>query len=406
MTKLTRLLSVFAFLILQVGVSFACGIDVSIVEGNSITMCENAATDLNASPGYVSYSWYGPSTGTGQTITPTAGGWYYVDATDGVACVSTDSIFVVFNPAPIPVIQSSEGTNICPSVGGTNLSLTSTYSSYLWSTGDNGSTINVTTSGNYSIVVEDANGCIGTSDLQVDFLDFSITATENQPVCYDVYVGLQATGGGTYLWSTGETSDYIVVSPFETTNYTVTITNGTCQATANHTVTVYELPQYDWADTLYYGVNDYKAIEGPSNYSNFQWSPINNVSDTIGQNIAYSGVESGTVFLTMQSEDGCVTTDEVYIQIVDLTIPEGFSPNRDFTNDFFVIPELTNLSGKITIWNRWGEMVFTADEYKNDWEGKCKTALCVGNEDLPEGTYFYAIDVQGVKFDGYLTLKR
>lgn len=406
MTKLKIVLSILSFLILQTETSLACGIDVSITEGDTITMCDNAITDVNASAGYVSYSWYGPSTGTGQTFTPNSGGWYYVDATDGVACISTDSIFVILNLAPIPVLQSSEGTAICPSIGGTNLSLTATYNSYLWSTGDNSSSINATTSGNYSVIVEDANGCFGTSALQIDFLDFSITSTESQAVCYDVYVGLQATGGGTYLWSTGETSDYIVVSPFETTTYSVVITNGTCQATANHTVAVFELPEYDWIDTLYYGVNDHMAIEGPSNYSNFQWAPTNNVSDSTGQITAYTGAESGTVTVTMQSANGCITFDEVYIQIVDLAIPEGFSPNRDYKNDFFVIPELANMKGKITIWNRWGEMVFTANEYKNDWEGKCKTALCVGNDDLPEGTYFYSIDVHDVKFDGYLTLKR
>lgn len=406
MTKLRLTLSIFLFLIVQTSVSFACGIDVSITEGDTIRMCPDAISNVNANAGYVSYNWYGVSSGTGQSFTPTGAGWYFVDATDGVACVSTDSIFVIIYTAPNPVIQSSEGNNICQSIGGTNLSLTATYNSYLWSNGDTSPSTTVTTSGNYSIVVEDANGCIGNSSLQVDFVEFEITSANAQPVCHDVFVGLQATGGGTYLWSTGETSDFIVVSPFETTNFTVTVTNGTCQGTASYTVNVHELPEYPWKDTLYYAVNDNMGIEAPSNYSNYLWTPTTSVNDTSGQFVAYVGSESGSVYLTMQSANGCITSDTVFIQIVDLTIPEGFSPNVDERNDAFVIPELYNLKGKITIWNRWGELVFNSDHYKNDWEGKCKTALCLGNEELPEGTYFYAIDVHDLKFDGYLTLKR
>lgn len=406
MTKLKLTLSIFSFLVIQTGTSLACGIDVSITEGDTVRMCPDAITNVNASAGYVSYNWYGVSTGTGQSFTPTGAGWYFVDATDGVACVSTDSVFVIIYTTTPPVIQSSEGTNICPSVGGTNLSLTATYSSYLWSTGETSPSISTSTSGNYSVAVEDANGCVSNGSMMIDFIDFNITPSQTQPVCHDIYVGLQANGGGTYLWSTGETSDLIVVSPFETTTYTVTITNGTCQASVSHTVEVYELPLYDWKDTVYYGVNDNMALEAPSNYSNYLWTPTLSVNDTSNQSVSYVGSESGSVYIWMLSADGCVAVDTVFIQIVDLSIPEGFSPNVDEVNDFFVVPELANMKGKITIWNRWGEMVFKADHYKNNWDGKCKTALCVGNDDLPEGTYFYAIDVHDVKFDGYIILKR
>ncbi|MBK7807565.1 MAG: carbohydrate binding domain-containing protein [Saprospiraceae bacterium] len=49
---------------------------------------------------------------------------------------------------------------------------------------------------------------------------------------------LTASGGGTYLWSTGATSAAITVSPSVTTAYTVTVTNSGCSATATATVDV------------------------------------------------------------------------------------------------------------------------------------------------------------------------
>ena len=45
-------------------------------------------------------------------------------------------------------------------------------------------------------------------------------------VCLDANVELTASGGDSYLWSTGETTPSINVSPTETTTYTVTVSNG------------------------------------------------------------------------------------------------------------------------------------------------------------------------------------
>ncbi|MBK8564657.1 MAG: choice-of-anchor A family protein [Saprospiraceae bacterium] len=70
-------------------------------------------------------------------------------------------------------------------------------------------------------------------------------------ICAGNSVSISATGGGTYLWSTGGTSATINVSPVTTTTYTVTVTaaTGGCTATANGTVTVNALPTAPTAST-------------------------------------------------------------------------------------------------------------------------------------------------------------
>ncbi|WP_152969666.1 Ig-like domain-containing protein, partial [Pedobacter sp. Hv1] len=96
---------------------------------------------------------------------------------------------------------------------------------------------------------------------------------------------------------------------------------------------------------------------------------------------------------------------------VDLTkpgefIPEGFSPNQDGTNDTFVIRNTGNKRISLEIFNRWANRVYRSTDYKNDWAGQSNEGVRVGN-DLPEGTYFYIIIIDGKdKYVGSITLKR
>lgn len=85
---------------------------------------------------------------------------------------------------------------------------------------------------------------------------------------------------------------------------------------------------------------------------------------------------------------------EIIAKPTDLFIPEGFSPNIDGINDFFVIRGIENYpANKIEIYNRWGQKVFEATPYTNNWDGKSQTGISVGGDQLPFGTYFYLLDL-------------
>lgn len=121
-----------------------------------------------------------------------------------------------------------------------------------------------------------------------------------------------------------------------------------------------------------------------------------------------------TVELNVKSaEYGCDTTfsKEITVMGVWLKIPNVFTPNGDGINDYFIIDndpsgesstennENTRgfeydsynplndyyITTKLTIFNRWGRIVYKSDDYKNDWDG--------GN--LPDGTYFYVVECIG-----------
>ncbi len=87
-------------------------------------------------------------------------------------------------------------------------------------------------------------------------------------------------------------------------------------------------------------------------------------------------------------------------------IPSIITPNHDGINDAFIIPCLANLNdftaNTLSIFNQWGDEVFHASPYRNNWEGT------FDGEDLPAGTYFYILDLgNGQKpRSGYLIIQR
>lgn len=102
----------------------------------------------------------------------------------------------------------------------------------------------------------------------------------------------------------------------------------------------------------------------------------------------YVFIESDSVLFTYQTIDGCVDTItiNVNVQDFDLTLYNVFTPNGDGINDTYEIPNLDRyISNQFIVFNRWGERVFEAKNYHNEWDG--------GN--LPDGVYFYILKCQG-----------
>jgi len=82
-------------------------------------------------------------------------------------------------------------------------------------------------------------------------------------------------------------------------------------------------------------------------------------------------------------------------------IYNGFSPNNDGINDLFVVEGLENTdTEEVSIFNRWGNLVFFAKDYQNNWDGTWN------GEDLPDGTYFYVIQVSDELYEGFIQLQR
>jgi len=91
------------------------------------------------------------------------------------------------------------------------------------------------------------------------------------------------------------------------------------------------------------------------------------------------------------------------------TVPNAITPNGDGLNDQLLIDELIFdaadfPSSELIIFNRWGDVVFSASPYNNDWSGQS-----TGGADLPEGTYYYVLrldTVEGEVMKGDITILR
>lgn len=90
-------------------------------------------------------------------------------------------------------------------------------------------------------------------------------------------------------------------------------------------------------------------------------------------------------------------------------IPRLITPNGDGLNEQFIFEDLANnptlyKRNEILIFNRWGNVVFQAKPYQNDWIGQTNTG-----QRLPEGTYYYVFKLdlnEGQVIKGDITVVR
>jgi gliding motility-associated-like protein len=106
-----------------------------------------------------------------------------------------------------------------------------------------------------------------------------------------------------------------------------------------------------------------------------------------------------TVTLTLVTGAGCVSTfSMVYVVLAgEIDIPNVFSPNGDGENETFDITNIGYYENELTIYNRWGTVVYNTRNYRNQWNGG----------DVPDGTYYYVLVLKdGRDYAGHLTLLR
>jgi gliding motility-associated-like protein len=218
--------------------------------------------------------------------------------------------------------------------------------------------------------------------------------------------------GGTYLWSNGATGPNPLFNlPFGDTTLTVTYWNA-CGDTLTGTVMVELAPGIDVeitpADTNTYYQGTVLNLETTTTIpaSSYQWSN-SSISDTAS--ITLFTIPLETIFVTVTDELGCSDVDSLSINVLasKFDIPNAFSPNGDGKNDRFNVVIL----GKnvevvsISVWNRWGQLVFEEKNSNAGWDGNQK------GKPATSDVYVYRVVIKrpdGIHFveSGDLTLLR
>jgi gliding motility-associated-like protein len=129
-----------------------------------------------------------------------------------------------------------------------------------------------------------------------------------------------------------------------------------------------------------------------------------------------SGLSEGlNTFLWTVTRGACTIEDELLVSVLNLMIPEGFSPNDDpggYNNTFRINGlDLENQEAELTIINGAGTEVFrtsnTGGDEWADWDGRTMKGA-----EVPEGTYYYLLKLtskgngQVFKKSGFVVLKR
>jgi gliding motility-associated-like protein len=290
----------------------------------------------------------------------------------------------------------------------------------------------ITDQGNYSLRLE-INGCYSDSSVifatiqdsssAIAFAGDDIIVCEGSPT-----INLGATANGSGYWQTPSTATIITPSNPNThiTNlkvdssylFTWTITNGACGVTPSDTIIVH-VPNTPQAilDTLRISENGLGLINVLNN-DTFAF-PVDVTIKTLpnyGQaSLSYNDIEyvntgaSRTDYFIYEIclKDCPTMCDTAYVKItIDplLNVPDIITPNGDGKNDAFVIEGINNYPNHdFYIYNRWGNEVFSTDNYQNDWAG------VRDNENLPDGTYFYILidkETGETLINGYITLLR
>lgn len=246
-------------------------------------------------------------------------GVYIYNVTDQTGCVVSGEILL--EPQYALQIELEKTDNNC--LNGCSAQILSYPSfgkepySYLWSTGQESQNIYDLCNGDYSLVVEDKNGCkamVSTSISNIDaFENFEVWASD-----YKVFDGAKITlystelQGFSYLWTPSEN-----------------LTSPTQPSTSGR---VYE--SIDFSVFVTDNKGCYKE-------------------DTLHIEVEFVNCGEPNIF-----------------------VPNAFTPNADGINDFIYVSGDYIASLNFAIYDRWGEKVFATTDINQMWDGTFRGKVC------------------------------
>ncbi|MBU0763246.1 MAG: hypothetical protein KJ607_00260, partial [Bacteroidetes bacterium] len=306
---------------------------INIPQDVQICYGDDAVLTMTSNGGVPPYSiiWSTGSVNQSITVSPLDTTTYYVTATDANGCSASDSVTVSVAPELTAVINALPSA-VC--IGqSTELTVTGGGDFFQWNTGDTTQSITVTPPSTtvYSVTVTDSIGCSDQQQIQIEVSD-SITVTLSPPtICIGDTAVLTVSGGTTYTWSTGDTTQSISVSPSSTTTYSVTVSNELCTGSADVLVTVGQLPVVSAGEdqAICSGESAVLIATGGSEY---EWN-----TGAANDTLVVTPTITTTYYVTV-SEGACSGTDEVEVAVNSLPPPYPYGDTTICYGDSIFFP--------------------------------------------------------------------
>ncbi|MFN0176018.1 MAG: gliding motility-associated C-terminal domain-containing protein [Saprospiraceae bacterium] len=332
----------------------------AVINGNAV-ICEGMPTTLVATPAGTGYFWQGPGIQNpalqSQTVQISSNSIYTVTITFANDCTATDSLELQIINRDTTILA---GLTTCV---GEPVDVLGTMTAI---------------QGNYSIVLENVNGCDSTIFQTLTVLPEPMTEEER-------------------VFCAGDS--LLVFDSLFTESGTLTLIslafNG-CDST--HLVTVIEKdpPVIVPLDTIFGTYGQIITLTGPNGYVTYIWEPSPTPPCANCPSVTYLLDSSGyqEYRLSLTDADGCPA--ELVFRVVvfppcsadSLHIPNAFTPNDDGKNDVFrvVKHEGAEVVSSLEIYDRWGEKVY---ENQGDafWDGT------IDGKPAPSDVYVYIVKV-------------
>jgi len=176
-------------------------------------------------------------------------------------------------------------------------------------------------------------------------------------------------------------------------------------STCNLAVEIYPPVAIDAGPDLTIEEGENIMIDATITGINILWTPNFYIDNVSIEDPIVSPIFSTTYYVTAESADGCDGIDSVIVfvtQVNDMIINNIVTPNGDGKNDTWNLNKPAAISAcPVSIFNRWGKMVWQSSSYVNQWDGKNEYG-----DELPDGTYYYTIICRGDEYSGSIILIR
>lgn len=287
--------------------------------------------------------------------------------------------------------------------------------SYSWNTGASTEDLSGLAASVYTVTATDQNGCSATTAVTIGQPGaINTTLDVHNVLCNgetNGYIVSHVSGGTSpynYFWSNGDQTNYDPDLSAGTYYLTVVDYLG-CTKRDTATVTqpgpiVLDLtsPQYENGFNIsYYMANDGSVDMSVSGGLAPYWYAWSNGASTedIGN------LSANVYSVLVKDANGCTVSGTIALdQPVMVAMPSAFSPNSDGNNDNFVVHGAEAFPDNVlTVFNRWGNIVYQHENYSGEWNGHNNKG-----EELPDGTYFAIMEIKSkdMTFKGYVEMKR